>query len=118
MSCGVLPNRRTKPRLEWRIASDTARFAALVASRPCTSTPMPISVMQRIRGIGRLPLLNGQSACLHILERENGPEKCPQVFYSELQLQLTADDVQREMVLRATHHGHCPCLQNEACSST
>src|SRR3954468_12591206 len=52
MSCGVFPNRRTKPRLEWRIASETARFAAFVASRPWTSTPMPISVMQRMRGIG------------------------------------------------------------------
>src|SRR3954447_7847689 len=56
MSCGVFPNRRTKPRLEWRIASDTARLAALVASRPWTSTPMPISVMQRTRAIALLPL--------------------------------------------------------------
>jgi hypothetical protein len=52
MSCGVFPNSRTKPRLEWRIASETARLAALVASRPWTSTPMPISVMQRTRAIG------------------------------------------------------------------
>src|SRR3954465_2739399 len=61
MSCGVLPNRRTKPRLEWRIASDTARFAALVASRPWTSTPMPISVMQRMRGIW-FPSLGSENA--------------------------------------------------------
>src|SRR5262249_16818484 len=51
MSCPVLPNRRTKLRLEWRIASETARFAALVASLPWTSTPIPISVIQRMRGI-------------------------------------------------------------------
>ena len=29
MSCGVLPNRRTKDSDEWRIASETARLAAL-----------------------------------------------------------------------------------------
>ncbi len=34
MSCAVFPSMRTKPRLEWRIASETARLAALVASRP------------------------------------------------------------------------------------
>jgi hypothetical protein len=33
------------------MASDTARFAAFVASLPWTSTPMPISVMQRTRVI-------------------------------------------------------------------
>src|SRR5579859_8112432 len=52
MSLAVLPSIRKKPRLEWRIASDTARFAALVASRPWTSTPIPISVTQRTRVIG------------------------------------------------------------------
>src|SRR5689334_8623384 len=51
MSLAVLPSIRKKPRLEWRMASDTARFAALVASRPWTSTPMPISVIQRTRAI-------------------------------------------------------------------
>ena len=34
MSCGVLPNSRTKPRLECLIASETARLAALVGSLP------------------------------------------------------------------------------------
>src|SRR5579863_5036731 len=52
MSLAVLPSMRKKPRLEWRIASDTARLAALVASRPWTSTPIPISVTQRTRVIG------------------------------------------------------------------
>jgi len=42
--------------LEWRMASDTARFAALVASLPWTSTPMPISVIQRTRVIVLAPL--------------------------------------------------------------
>jgi hypothetical protein len=42
---------RKKPSEEWRIASDTARLAALVASLPWTSTPMPISVIQRTRAI-------------------------------------------------------------------
>jgi hypothetical protein len=36
------------------MASDTARFAALVESLPWTSTPMPISVIQRTRAIGFL----------------------------------------------------------------
>src|SRR5262245_18598233 len=52
MSFAVLPSMRKKPSEEWRIASDTARFAALVASLPWTSMPMPISVIQRIRAIG------------------------------------------------------------------
>src|SRR5438105_980073 len=56
MSCGVLPNRRTKLRLECLMASDTARLAALVASLPWTSTPMPISVIQRLSVIGFLQL--------------------------------------------------------------
>ena len=34
MSCGVLPTMRKNPTLEWRIASEIARFAALVASLP------------------------------------------------------------------------------------
>jgi hypothetical protein len=34
MSFEVLPTIRKKPRLEWRIASETARLAALVASLP------------------------------------------------------------------------------------
>src|SRR5690606_10180148 len=51
MSWGVLPKARKKPRLLWRMASETARRAALVVSRPWTSTPMPISVMQRMRVI-------------------------------------------------------------------
>ena len=34
MSLAVLSSIRKKPRLEWRIASDTARLAALVASLP------------------------------------------------------------------------------------
>src|SRR5690349_9718803 len=52
MSCPVLPNSRTKLRLECLIASETARLAALVASLPWTSTPMPISVIQRLSAIG------------------------------------------------------------------
>src|ERR1041384_859549 len=70
MSCGVLPSRRTKPRLEWRIASDTARLAALVASRPWTSTPMPISVMQRTRAIGftLLPLDGAGRLAGHVVD--------------------------------------------------
>src|SRR4051794_21213101 len=51
MSFDVLPTIRKKPMLEWRMASDTARFAALVESLPWTSTPMPISVIQRTRAI-------------------------------------------------------------------
>src|SRR6185369_854566 len=46
-STSILPPRaRTSAksgRLEWRMASDTARHAALVPSRPWTSTPMPNS---------------------------------------------------------------------------
>src|SRR3981081_3788092 len=34
------------------MASETARLAALVASLPWTSTPMPISVIQRTRAMG------------------------------------------------------------------
>src|SRR5713226_1149259 len=52
MSLEVLPSIRKNPRLEWRMASETARLAALVASFPWTSTPMPISVIQRTRAIG------------------------------------------------------------------
>src|SRR3954449_7296277 len=51
MSLAVLPSIRKKPRLEWRMASETARLAALVASLPLTSTPMPISVIQRTRAM-------------------------------------------------------------------
>src|SRR6202011_374539 len=51
MSLEVLPTIRKNPMEEWRIASETARLAALVASRPWTSTPMPISVIQRTRAI-------------------------------------------------------------------
>src|SRR6476661_9072808 len=54
MSADVLPTIRKKPRLEWRMASETARLAALVESLPWTSTPMPISVIQRTRAIGFL----------------------------------------------------------------
>src|ERR1700730_46900 len=51
MSLEVLPTIRRNPRADWRVASETARLAALVASRPWTSTPMPISVIQRTRAI-------------------------------------------------------------------
>src|ERR1044072_4621270 len=51
ISLAVLPSMRKKPRLECLMASDTARFAALVASLPWTSTPMPISVTQRTRAM-------------------------------------------------------------------
>jgi hypothetical protein len=34
MSLDVFPTIRKNPRLEWRMASETARLAALVASRP------------------------------------------------------------------------------------
>src|SRR3954451_2873452 len=54
MSLEVLPTIRKNPRLEWRMASETARLAALVESLPWTSTPMPISVIQRTRAIGFL----------------------------------------------------------------
>src|SRR5690242_13989899 len=80
MSCGVLPNRRTKLRLECRIASDTARFAALVASLPWTSTPMPISVIQRTRAILIPVLVRRETECapsssrrLHALQAQRGP---------------------------------------------
>src|SRR5215475_9621415 len=66
MSCAVLPNRRTKLRLECRIASDTARLAALVASLPWTSTPMPISVTQRTRAIRSLRRFAMRNALLDI----------------------------------------------------
>src|SRR5436305_7694308 len=58
MSLEVLPTIRKKPRLEWRMASETARLAALVESLPWTSTPMPISVIQRTRAIG--------DSCFHL----------------------------------------------------
>src|SRR3954467_15926516 len=60
MSLAVLPSIRKKPRLEWRMASETARLAALVASLPWTSTPMPISVIQRTRAIG-FPLVQAEA---------------------------------------------------------
>src|SRR4051794_22291677 len=60
MSFDVLPTIRKNPRLEWRIASDTARLAALVESLPGTSTPMPLLGMQRTRAIFWLLLLGGE----------------------------------------------------------
>src|SRR5450631_1617560 len=59
MSFAVLPSIRKNPRLEWRMASETARLAALVASFPWTSTPMPISVIQRTRAIGFVSFVKG-----------------------------------------------------------
>src|SRR5262249_59114825 len=63
----------------WRMASDTARFAALVASLPWTSTPMPISVIQRTRAI-KTPVIGHEqkqriasSRGLNALQTERGP---------------------------------------------
>src|SRR3954471_22854596 len=63
MSLEVLPTIRKNPRLEWRMASETARLAALVASRPRTSTPLPISVIQRTRAIGFPLVIDALNIC-------------------------------------------------------
>jgi hypothetical protein len=44
------------------MASETARLAALVESLPWTSTPMPISVIQRTRAMGFLAIIGREEA--------------------------------------------------------
>src|SRR5207248_8772573 len=70
MSLEVLPTIRKKPMLEWRMASETARLAALVASLPWTSTPMPISVIQRTRAIG-VPAVAQVGSCPNNLPQQS-----------------------------------------------